>query len=98
MYSSTISARIKFSVISVVRLVLRAHKQVRLGVQGRGAYMTLFRQRHQHIVCFSLVFVLFLVVTVGLTTMGGTVAAAGEEETRGFLITGSANAFHYGGC
>lgn len=58
--------------------------------------MTLFRQRHQHIVYFSRVFVLFLVVTVGLTTMGGTVAAAGEEETRGFLITGSANAFHYG--
>lgn len=58
--------------------------------------MTLFRQLHQHIVYFFLMFMLSLVVTVGVTTMGGAVEAAGEEETLGFLITGSANAFHYG--
>ena len=58
--------------------------------------MTLFLRCQQYVVHFSRVFMLLLVVTVGVTARGGAVEAAGEEETRGFLITGSANAFHYG--
>ncbi len=39
---------------------------------------------------------LSLVVTLGVAARGVPVEAASEGETLGFLITGSANAFHYG--
>ena len=38
---------------------------------------------------------LLLAMALGVAA-GGPLGAAGEGETRGFLITGSANAFHYG--
>jgi hypothetical protein len=40
---------------------------------------------------------LLLAVVLGVAASGGrTTAASGKGETRGFLITGSSNAFHYG--
>ncbi len=39
---------------------------------------------------------LLLAVAVCVAASGGPLGAAAEGETRGFLITGSANAFHYG--
>ena len=39
---------------------------------------------------------LLLAVALGVAAGAGPLEAAGEGETRGFLITGSANAFHYG--
>ena len=46
--------------------------------------------------CSSHLIGLLLAVALGVAASGGPLGAAGEGETRGFLITGSANAFHYG--
>ncbi len=58
--------------------------------------MTSFFRRPGHPFCFSHLIGLLLAVALGVAAGGGPLEAAGEGETRGFLITGSANAFHYG--
>ena len=40
--------------------------------------------------------VITMAVVLGVAVTGGPLGAAAKGETRGFLITGSANAFHYG--
>ena len=58
--------------------------------------MTRFFRRPDHPVCSSHLLGLSLAVALGVAASGGALGAAGEGETRSFLITGSANAFHYG--
>jgi len=55
--------------------------------------MTRFFRR---LFCSSHLSGLLLAVALGVAASGGPLRAAGEGETRSFLITGSANAFHYG--
>jgi len=55
--------------------------------------MTRFFRR---LFCSSHLIGLLLAVALGVAASGGPLRAAGEGETRSFLITGSANAFHYG--
>ena len=55
--------------------------------------MTCFFRR---LFCSSYLIGLLLAVALGVAASGGPLRAAGEGETRSFLITGSANAFHYG--
>ena len=58
--------------------------------------MTSFFRRLGHPFCSAHLIGLLLAVALGVAARGGPLEAAGEGETRGFLITGSANAFHYG--
>ena len=58
--------------------------------------MTNFFRRLDRPFCSSHLIGLVLVVALGSAVTGGSLVAAGEGKTRGFLITKSADAFHYG--
>ena len=58
--------------------------------------MTSFFRRLGHPFCAFHMTGLLLAITLGVAAMGGPLGAAGEGETRGFLITKSADGFHVG--
>jgi len=58
--------------------------------------MTSFFQRLGSLSCSSYLIVILMTVVLGVAARGGQSLTAAEGETRGFLITKSADAFHYG--